>query len=87
MKLVLFALICSYLLLFALICSSTAQDFYVWNNSSGRSVPPTLWSGKGREKVWHFDPDRMEWFYSRAGAKYPEFNYASEGVKVTDIPC
>lgn len=57
------------------------KDFYVWNNSSGPSVPPTLWSGQGKEKVWHLDPDRMEWFYSRAGAKYPEFNYASEGVK------
>jgi len=54
------------------------KDFYVWRNSS---TAPTLWSGTKGAKVWHFDKDRKNWFYSRSGAKYPEFNYGSEEVK------
>jgi len=56
------------------------KDFYIWRNSSGPSDPPSLWSSKGQQ-VWHFHADRREWFYSRAGKDYPEFNYGSSGVK------
>ena len=66
-------------LLHLLTSSHSCQDFYVWRNSS---TAPTLWSGTKGAKVWHFDKDRKNWFYSRSGAKYPEFNYGSAEVKV-----
>jgi len=59
---------------------ASMKDFYTWRNTSGSSDPPTLWSSNG-SKVWHFHADRKQWFYSRIGEKYPEFNYGSASVK------
>jgi len=56
------------------------KDFYIWRNSSSASNPPSLWSSNDSQ-VWHFNTDRNEWFYSRIGEKYPEFNYGNPSVK------